>query len=998
MWATVALAQVKTITTYLGSPTKRADHLYANEYYQEATELYRRAIAQHPQDDRLKLQLAESYHQLNNPEQAVRWYREAIYAPQATAQHQLHYAQALLSTQRVRQAQQWYARYYQANDNDQRAQQRLAGIAQLPKFYEDSLLYSVQTIDANSPGADFAPAFYQDGLVFISSRQTKQPIQQVYRWNETAYLSMFFAPLDKDHRTQGAVPFGQSLGENYHEGPVTFYDEDQQIIFTRNHTQNKKVRHLGLFTARREGDRWKDIVALPFNDEAYSVGHPTVSEDGKTLYFISDMPGGIGGTDLYVSHLENGSWQTPTNVGRPINTEGDEMFPSLHRSGTLYFASTGHQGLGGLDIYKSSTTDPYVENLGYPINSPYDDFGLIMDSTETQGYYASNRGRSASNDQLYQLTVHKQALDILVLDEVARQPIAGAEVTAVGAKALEFALSDTTGKVHFSVSPYESYMLDISREKYQGDAFILDPDMLSDTSGVTVVLKRETGAVELMARLYDTNTDEAIDRTLIHLINVTTGDTISRIADHQGRVRVKVNPKYDYQFAGNVNGHPWDYPVIVGKALDILGQNQINIPIDVPLRDTPLRLTALDEESRQPVAFATVRLIADGEEYTLLHTDQQGVASAKIDPKKSYMISVEPLAHYDDILVLTSEELSPGVDYPVQVLLNTAKDAVSIEAQLYDSISNERLRNTIVRVVNEATGEEKTALSDAQGVLRMKVMAGESYRVLSSPDQLSVKGAGVIVSVEPGKVPESLPLKIATNQPIAPQDIVAINKLSTADTDSAPAKRAAQGQVPPPASAEEPSAETSEVRIMSVASLRASPFTSIEGSSEAAQVWVSVGDQAYQLKSDDGGWYLQGVEGRTRIQGGEGLGDGWWAGSDALHRKIGNIYFGFDQHKITPEAGKELAKVAAFMQTHTELKIEASTHTDSRGPKSYNRVLSQKRAQAIRSYLVAQGIDEEQVYLRFYGEERLVNPCINVSCSEAEHRKNRRGEILVKFK
>jgi len=243
-----------------------------------------------------------------------------------------------------------------------------------------------------------------------------------------------------------AQRFSKSLNTRYHEGPATFSVDGTRIIFTRNNFndgRSKKsaegVNKLKLYTAIQQDGTWINVEELPFNDDEYSVGHPTLSRDGRTLYFASDMPGGLGGSDIYVTQQQNGKWLKPVNLGPSVNTKGSEVFPFVDEVGNVYFASDGRRGLGGLDIFMATmagTIPQSVEHLDAPINSPQDDFALITDANRQAGYLSTNR-RDGSDDivrfvrqsSLYgcrDLTVRvydaetDQALDSVVVDVKGR--------------------------------------------------------------------------------------------------------------------------------------------------------------------------------------------------------------------------------------------------------------------------------------------------------------------------------------------------------------------------------------------------------------------------------------------------------------------------------------------------------------------------------------------------------------------------------------------------
>lgn len=269
--------------------------------------------------------------------------------------------------------------------------------------------YNVLSIsNLNSNGDEFSPTYYRDGIVFIGNAKSKK---SVFNWNNRPWLKIFHIPFlptgkEKFSSQELAIP----KINKFHGGPVTFTRQDKMIYFTNSQKISKKdknnTNHLGIYSATRRQNKWSDLKPISFNNTSYSVAHPTISDNGKDMYFVSDMPGGFGGTDIYYTRNSGYKWSTPINLGPVINTSKDELFPFLHKDGTLYFASEGHDGYGGLDIFYSTFENGVWStpiNMGKPINSGYDDFGLIFDKNKNNGYLSSNRTGGAGNDDIYRL-------------------------------------------------------------------------------------------------------------------------------------------------------------------------------------------------------------------------------------------------------------------------------------------------------------------------------------------------------------------------------------------------------------------------------------------------------------------------------------------------------------------------------------------------------------------------------------------------------------------
>ena len=272
----------------------------------------------------------------------------------------------------------------------------------------------------NSNKLDFSPTYYEDGIVFVSNRKRPKNAQTITdnmdEWLGDNFMSLYYA---KETAEGMDLPqeFSVNITTRYHEGPVSFTRDGQQIFFTRNsykdgrkETNRKGDTLLKIYSANKNGADWTSIKELPFNVEDYDQCHPTVSANGKVLIFSSNRNGGYGGMDLYKSELINGKWSTPVNLGAPINTKKNEVFPYMHYDGTLYFSSNGHGGYGGLDVVSSVMTDGYWRepvNANSPINSLDDDFGFILDKTGKSGYFSSSRSKGLGKDDIYRFTIAK---------------------------------------------------------------------------------------------------------------------------------------------------------------------------------------------------------------------------------------------------------------------------------------------------------------------------------------------------------------------------------------------------------------------------------------------------------------------------------------------------------------------------------------------------------------------------------------------------------------
>lgn len=471
---------------------------------------------QNPAETREALtNLGFSYRKLQDYRNAERIYGELVNKyTDLSSEIYMYYAQALATNGKYRESQKMYSKYGEQQTQDLRGRRFTVSYMDVGRFFQDSSSYKMYSLPINSRQADFSPMYYKGGIVFVSARDESGPLKRVFTWNQTPFLDLYFhadtteihAPLVDMLRQPntavlgGSKPsalaapdiaapveqklsktqvFSKTLNTKYHEGPMTFTRDQKMIVFTRNNgskgktgKSNDGVRKLKLYTAINEtGNKWINVREVPFNNKEYSVGHPAFAPDNSKLYFVSDMPGGFGGTDLYVVEYRNGEWGTPVNMGKDINTEGNEMFPYADENGNLYFSSDGHEGLGGLDVFYAELKDGIVykgvENVGAPVNSEKDDFGIITDKYRTSGYFSSNRKKGVSDDDIYSFRRTCKELNILVYDAKTNLPLDQADVRIVrnGANQ-DLLLTDAQGSAKLCLDANTEYEFKAVKEGY----------------------------------------------------------------------------------------------------------------------------------------------------------------------------------------------------------------------------------------------------------------------------------------------------------------------------------------------------------------------------------------------------------------------------------------------------------------------------------------------------------------------------------------------------
>ncbi len=452
---------------------KAANRQFENMSYIDAIRLYEEFLhdAKDPTTRREGLKkLAYSYRKMQDSRNAERAYADLLRDyPDIESENYLYYAQSLASNQKYKESQKYYSFYGEKQTADLRAKRFTISLMDMNRFYRDSSSYKVQYLPINSRQADFSPMFYKGGLVFCSGRDEGGSIKRVFSWNQTPFLDLYFVSDTSqlsihnglqtaqalggmsasnsdtpvlDEKLTKVEEFSRVLNTKYHEGPMTFFKGEQKAVLTRNNYNKGRSREskdgtnrLKLYTADLVKDVWANVKELPFNSDEYSTGHPALTPDNTKMYFVSDMPGGYGGTDLYIVEYNNGTWGTPVNLGKEVNTEGNEMFPYIDENGNLYFSSDGHEGLGGLDLFyaemKEGITYKGIVNLGAPLNSEKDDFGLITDSGRNSGFFASNRKRGIHDDNIYSFKRECRPLNLIVYDAATKIPLENVDIRSV---------------------------------------------------------------------------------------------------------------------------------------------------------------------------------------------------------------------------------------------------------------------------------------------------------------------------------------------------------------------------------------------------------------------------------------------------------------------------------------------------------------------------------------------------------------------------------------
>jgi peptidoglycan-associated lipoprotein len=448
---------------------KKGNKEYEYLAYDKAIKHYEKGLSK---DFRLaeKIKLANSYRLTNDIENAEKNYEDIINYQNLDAQVYIQYADVLMQQNKYVYAREYLKKYLAINKNDVVAKMMLASCNSISERYRDTTLYKLERINFDQYSNFFSAQEYQNGMVFSADKEVyggkkKNP------WTGNSYLDIYTAQKDSAGKWMKPTTLKGDINGPLHEGPATFNQEGTIVFFTRsNYIKNKKMKlnalsenNLKIFKAELVDGKWKKLEELAFNSDDYSCGHPALSADGKTLYFVSDMPGGLGGTDIYKCTFDGQKWSKPENLGNTINTAGNEMFPYIHKDGTLYFSSDSHNSMGGLDVFMTYYTgERWVqpENLNYPLNTSKDDFSFALNKDNKTGFVSSTRSKE---DKVYTFTKNDPTFNLIgfARKKGTQFPVEGVtvKITDASNNAEITMVSGKDGKFKMKLAPEKEYLL-----------------------------------------------------------------------------------------------------------------------------------------------------------------------------------------------------------------------------------------------------------------------------------------------------------------------------------------------------------------------------------------------------------------------------------------------------------------------------------------------------------------------------------------------------------
>ena len=458
--------------------TQVADKLFKKFEFISAAESYLKLVASNKADGYVYRQLGDCYYNIYNTKEAAKWYAKAI-AKKQDSELYYRYAQMLKAIGNYAESNKQMQKFAEMQPNDSRAKTFNENPNYVPVLLDQRKSFDVKSIDINSDKSDFG-AFLMDNTIYFTSARNSN--SKIYSWTKEPFLDIYKANLNEDG-TISNILLLKEINSKYHDGSVSISQDGSTMYFTsdsfrensfeKDKASKLKLGRNNIFSAKFVNGKWDEITSLPFNSKDYSTGNPSISKDGKTLYFSSNRPGSIGGVDIWkVAISESGSYGTPENLGKNVNTEGNESFPFITSDNVLYFSSDAKQGIGAMDVYKIDLTkNSEAKNLGKPVNSEKDDFAFTINENKNIGFVASNRN---GNDDIFKLIpVCNYEVNAIVTNANSGAIIAEANVSILDDKnnIISTIKSNNKGEVSYTVDCEKTYTIQAIKDGFESNSF-----------------------------------------------------------------------------------------------------------------------------------------------------------------------------------------------------------------------------------------------------------------------------------------------------------------------------------------------------------------------------------------------------------------------------------------------------------------------------------------------------------------------------------------------
>jgi peptidoglycan-associated lipoprotein len=483
----VSIGLIFIITNEIYSQNKRLQRAYetyeAGEYY-EAIDIFKDAyqkITDKKEKTKITYYIAECFRKIDDPKQAALWYKKVISKDYGDPMAVLHYAEMLKKLGEYEEAKQQFKNYKELVPGDQHASDGLLSCDLALEWMQFPNGYVIEEMKFfNSKQEDYSPAFASEDyrkVLFTSTREDTYGKKEQGVTGES-FADIFESTMDRRGGWSTPVPLGEEINTEFEEGTPDLSSDFNTLYFTKCESNKSKSEGCKIMMSKKEGENWGKAESLNLAPDSLVVAHPAISPDDLTLYFVSDIDGSIKNSDGKNSKdiwkvtrtSKTGEWDKPVNLGEPINTPGDELFPYVHNDGTLYFSSDGHTGMGGMDIFKAKPIaggNWEIQNMRYPVNSSADDFGICFEKDREAGFLSSSRKTKGGDIYTFVLPPIKFGITGTVRNEKTNDPVEGANIKSISSDGVTIETKTSKdGTFKFTLKPSTDYVFLASRDGF----------------------------------------------------------------------------------------------------------------------------------------------------------------------------------------------------------------------------------------------------------------------------------------------------------------------------------------------------------------------------------------------------------------------------------------------------------------------------------------------------------------------------------------------------
>ncbi len=828
--------------------------------------------------------------------------------------------------------------------------------------------YEIKLLKVNTKYSDFGTTFFgKDKVVFASPKDNAVITRTTWEGNKQAFLDLYIGKIDENNEIVGKRRILGDINTKFHESNVCFTKDLKTVYYSANNTLNNKALkdstgtvNIQLYKADvAPNGSWKNIVKLPFNNSEFSTGHPTLNIDDTKLYFISDRPESIGKTDIYVVDInDDGTYSEPKNLGPRINTEEREMFPFISDENILYFSSNGLPGYGELDVFASKIYDTTVAvpiNLEDPVNSKKDDFAYIIDDTKLKGFFSSNRKGGKGDDDIYTFVADpgiqfecNQVVNGITRDKDTQEILPGTTVVVL----------DSDGKELFTK---------VSSEEDASFSFELPCDTEFKLTGTASGYLQE----ELESK---TANDIDVDPLELFL------DLAPELIVVNEKIMININTIY-FDF------DKWNIRPDAAKELDkviAVMKEHPSMVIEGGSHTDSRAREAYNQILSEKRAKATVDyIIARGIDPSRLTS--KGYGEMQLVNNCSSFVKCKREEH----------QLNRRTEF---VIVNDNDRFASNAAGLENVKVDRTINRTYVDLNSVVSNRNETVVEASESISTFESSEGEVVsveRVDTNDVAIESQNTGSIETTT--KFIKIAPIYYEFDKwSVSNKELVQLDKVVRILRDN-PGLVIEVGAHTDSKNRESYNQIFSDKRAKSVVdylvskSINANRITA-KGYGEMRLVnrctsFVKCSEIEQQANRRIEFMIVSG----NNYPNGDMIDK-----NDDKFINTNPIYFDYDKADIRKDAEYELKRVANILKKNPEMRVEAGSHSDSNNLESYNQKLSERRASAVKNYLISKGIRSNRIVSKGYGEMRLINNCSSfVKCTPEQHQENRRTEFKI---